>query len=180
MPYSFLLRSATLGTVSHPPLISRKYPSGGSNRSDQLRPAPHLRQRNATVSQQEGHSLQRHQGLRIPLVPLHARSQTAKPSRTERYKPTQAPPSHGSASSTGKITLASSIKHAHGKTKASETKAPRPRVARRRRGATLGILYLLGSGYKFQGWHFSKEREAGRVSQGCAERIISCCAHLRR
>ena len=33
------------------PLISRKHPSGGSNRSDRLRPAPHLRQRNATVSQ---------------------------------------------------------------------------------------------------------------------------------
>ena len=39
--------------------------------------------------------------------------------------------------------------------KGSGTKAPQPRVARRRRGATLGILNLLGSGYEFQGWHFS-------------------------
>ena len=40
--------------------------------------------------------------------------------------------------------------------KGSGTKAPQPRVARRRRGATLGILNLLGSGYEFQGWHFPK------------------------
>ena len=40
--------------------------------------------------------------------------------------------------------------------KGSGTKAPQPRVAkRRRRGAILGILNLLGSGYEFQGWHFS-------------------------
>merc|ERR1711862_488579 len=45
--------------------------------------------------------------------------------------------------------------------KGSGTKAPQPRVARRRRGATWGILNLLGSGYEFQGWHFSKERERG-------------------
>ena len=47
---------SNLARDRHPPLISRKHPSGGSNRSDQLRPASHLRQRNATVSQQEGHS----------------------------------------------------------------------------------------------------------------------------
>ena len=82
---------------------------------------------------------------------LHARSQTAKPSRTERYKPKQAPPSHGSASSTG-TTFASSTKHAHGNTKASETKAHQPRVPRGREGVTLGILRPLGSGYEFQGW----------------------------
>merc|ERR1711982_172630 len=35
--------------------------------------------------------------------------------------------------------------------KGSGTKAPQPRVARRRRGATLRILNLLGSGYEFQG-----------------------------
>merc|ERR1711862_618767 len=45
--------------------------------------------------------------------------------------------------------------------KGSGTKAPQPRVARRRRGAALGILNLLGSGYEFQGWHFTKERERG-------------------
>merc|ERR1711933_351089 len=48
--------------------------------------------------------------------------------------------------------------------KGSGTKAPQPRVARRRRGATLGILNLLGSGYEFQGWHFSEKRERGNDS----------------
>merc|ERR1711862_312505 len=43
--------------------------------------------------------------------------------------------------------------------KGSGTKAPQPRVARRRKGATLGILNLLGSGYEFQGRDFSEERE---------------------
>merc|ERR1712176_1007904 len=48
--------------------------------------------------------------------------------------------------------------------KGSGTKAPQPRVERRRRGATLGILNLLGSGYEFQGWHFSEKRERGNDS----------------
>merc|ERR1712176_1013168 len=45
--------------------------------------------------------------------------------------------------------------------KGSGIEAQHPRVARRKRGVTLGILNLLGSGYEFQGWHFSKERERG-------------------
>ena len=51
--------------------------------------------------------------------------------------------------------------------KGSGTKAPQPRVARRRRGATLGILNLLGSGYEFQGWHFSKERGWQSLTRVC-------------
>merc|ERR1712176_1377131 len=51
--------------------------------------------------------------------------------------------------------------------KGSGTKAPQPRVARRWRGATLGILNLLGSGYEFQGWHFSKERGWQSLTRVC-------------
>ena len=78
-----------------------------------------------------------------------------------------------------------SIKHAHGNTKASETKAHQPRVPRGREGVTLGILSPLGSGYEFQGWLGLEERRewgtnllAGSIPQGCAEHIAAACAHL--
>merc|ERR1712087_132681 len=76
------------------PLISRKHPSGGSNRSDRLRPALHLWQRIATVSQQEGHSrpqdeqprarLPRHQGSRLRTRKLRSTPMTCHRPRTEQ------------------------------------------------------------------------------------------------
>ena len=74
-------------------LISRKHQSGGSNRSDRLRPALHLWQRIATVSQQEGHSrpqdkqpracLPRHQGSRLRTRKLRSTPMTSYGPRTE-------------------------------------------------------------------------------------------------
>ena len=84
-------------------------------------------------------------------TPTNTSSALANGKTTTRgdHKPKQAPPSYGSASRTG-TTLASSTKHAHGNTTASETKALQPRVQRGREGATLGILSPLGSRYQFQ------------------------------
>ena len=75
------------------PLISRNNQSGGSNRSDRLRPAPHIRQRIATVLQQEGHSrpqdeqpracLPRHQGSRLRTRKLRSTPMTSYRPRTE-------------------------------------------------------------------------------------------------
>ena len=86
------------------PLISRKHPSGGSNRSDRLRPAPHIRQRIATVSQQEGHSrlqdkqprtrLPRHQGSRLRTRKLRSTPMTCNRPRTEQKRHTSDGKSH--------------------------------------------------------------------------------------
>ena len=80
------------------PLISRKHQSGGSNRSDRLRPAPHIRQRIATVSQQEGHSrlqdkhsrtrLPRHKGSRLRTRKLRSTPMTCYRPRTEQKRHT--------------------------------------------------------------------------------------------
>merc|ERR1712032_1660608 len=115
---------------------------------------------------QEGHTarLPRRQGISPRLFrTLHARSHTAKPSRPERYKPKQAPPSHGSVSSTG-TTFAFP----------SSMLAATPRHRRPRR-----------TNQEFQGWLGLEERRewgtnllAGSIPQGCAEHIAAACAHL--
>ena len=95
---------SNLARDRHPPLISLRHSSGGSNRSDQLRPAPHLRQRNATVSQQEGHSrlqdeqsrtrLPRDQGSRLRTRKLRSTPMTCYRPRTEQTRHTSNGTSH--------------------------------------------------------------------------------------
>ena len=156
---------SNLARDRHPPLISRKHPSGGSNRSDQLRPAPHLRQRNATVSQQEGHSrpqdeqprarLPRHQGSRLRTRKLRSTPMTCCRPRTE-HKAIRATQGRATSRAT-RWTRHRAVCTIRGKEGTSSKGGEEKKK---------GYLrdYPLAGGYQFQGWHFGGERNRARFT----------------
>ena len=125
---------SNLARDRHPPLISRKHPSGGSNRSDQLRPAPHLRQRNATVSQQEGHSRPQDEQSRTRLP----RDQGSR-LRTRKLRTTPATCCRPQAGLTYK--LATSRWTSRRRTSHKQVDTPQS-----------GLYYHGKGGHNFQGW----------------------------
>ena len=141
------------------PLISRKHPSGGSNRSDRLRPALHLWQRIATVSQQEGHSrpqdeqpracLPRHQGSRLRTRKLRSTPMTSYRPRTEHE-------SHTSDTRT-------SHKQGH------KMDAPQS-----------GLYYQGKRGYNFQGWNGEGEGLFEGLSVGERETVPRVALRRRK
>ena len=120
-------------------LISQKHQSGGSNCSDRLRPAPHLRQRNATVSQQEGHSRPQDEQSRTRLP----RDQGSR-LRTRKLRTTPATCCRPQAGLTYK--LATSSWTSRRRTSHKQVDTPQS-----------GLYYRGKRGHNFQGWKGEEE-----------------------
>ena len=121
------------------PLISRKHPSGRSNCSDRLRTAPHLWQRSATVSQQEGHSRPQDEQSRTRLP----RDQGSR-LRTRKLQTTPATCCRPQAGLTYK--LATSSWTSRRRTSHKQVDTPQS-----------GLYYRGKRGHNFQGWKGEEE-----------------------